>query len=629
MTFELFEAEARGLVEGACRTLAYPEVDYGFEVPPDPGLGELSCNIPFRLAKALSRTPFEIAQSIVNSLNPSGFVSVGSVYAHPTGYLNFRVNYDWLIPATLQAIFREDWATLDIGGGKRVAVEHTSVNPNKALHLGHIRNVILGDTIARILARTNHRVTVLNYVDDTGSQVADLLVGFLYAKYPLEPPEGMKFDQYCGDRVYVGVNRLYATNPDLMEAKKAVLRGLEEGVGEAFELGRKIIDRVLRDNLRTCWRVGARYDLLNWESHILKSGLWDQAFQLLKERGLLRYETEGEYAGTWCFIEKGSKPHVLVRSDGTRVYEAKDIAYAAWKLGGLRDPFNYQPYAQQPDGTTLWTTALDGEPAPHRFGNADVAITLVDVRQSDVQSLVGRAAEALLGHSKSYIHLAYEIVALSKRTAESLGIETEGRAMVQMSGREGKYVNVDPFLDRLKARAKEEAAKRNPGASEEWLDSVAEAIAIATLRYEMLKQDLGKVIVFDIEEAMRLEGDTGPYLQYTYARASSIIRKAGEFEPNLRPAPGELRDPYEERLILWLSKFRRTLGMCATRLDPHPLARYAHTLATTFNEYYERTPILKEAIPRLRATRLTLVEAFRKTFRCTLELLGIPALERI
>ena len=631
MTFRRFRDSVRESVEAALRSLGAAGVDFSVEVPPDPSLGDLAVNAPFRAAKVLRKSPAEIAESIALLISRDRPPPIKSVAAHPSGYVNFFADPVELAQGTLSAAL-SGWR-VDVGGGRKVSVEHTSVNPNKALHVGHARNLVLGDSLARLLSEVGYRVEVLNYVDDTGVQVADVLVGMLYLGMPEEPPDGTKYDAYCGDQVYVKVNEAYESRPDLLEKRREVLAQLERGSGPAAELASRVIPRVLRAQLETCWRLGARYDLLNWESHVLRAGLWEAAFRRLKEAGAVKFVEEGELAGCWVLQAPGEgEEKVLVRSDGTTVYAAKDIPYAAWKLGLLPDPFSYRKFAVQPDGTVLWTTDLGGGEADHpAFGSSDVAITVIDVRQSRVQGFVSYAVELLgRGSGKRYIHLGYDVVALSRRTAEALGMEVpEGRQIVHMSGRKGTYVNVDDVLDALRSRAEAEVRKRNPGAPEDWVRRTAEAVAVGALRYQMLRQDPDKILVFDLDEALRIEGSTGPYLQYTYARASRIIEKAGGVAGASREALATLTSAEEVGLIKVMSRYDLELEAAARELSPKRVAVYAYEMAEAFNAFYERHRVLQEPDELRRSARLALVGSFRALMGRLLSLMGIEPLDRI
>ncbi len=616
--------EARKLIDEA---LGEGRIEFDVSEPTVAGMGDIASNVAFSAAKVLRKPPGEIAAELVRKVKPS--VLFERVEAHPKGYINFTINYPVYATKLLERVLSREFGRLDIGRGKKVVVEHTSVNPNKALHIGHARNVVVGDTVARILKRAGYDLSVLNYIDDTGVQVADIIVGFLYLGMKPEI-EGTKFDHYCGDEVYVKVNEAYEESPEVLERRKEVLKQLEEGEGPIAEFAEKVIKRVVEEQLKTCWRLGAEYDLLNWESHILRTGYWREVFEELKRRGFIELAEEGKYAGCWVIKGQEGEEKVLVRSDGTAVYAAKDIPYAAWKLGLLEDRFGYDVFAEQPSGGKLWTTVARGGKREHpRFNDGDMAITIIDVRQSRVQKFVSMAVKALGGEGKEYVHLGYEVVALSKDTADELGVKVkEDREFYHMSGRKGLYVNVDDVLDELERRAREESRMRNPDGDERWIAGVGRKVAVGALRYALLKQDLEKIIVFDMKEALRLEGDTGPYLQYSLARAYRILEKAGQFEP--RPDLGKHLVAEEERaLVLMMSKYEKVLLEAVKNLSPKRLANYARELAVSFNQFYEKRPVLQEKDERVRSARLALVKAYTELYSDLLEAMGIPPLERL
>ncbi len=617
-------SEARRLVEEALGGL---ELKFDVSEPTVAGMGDIACNVAFSAARAFGKPPAEVARELVERIEvPKLFERVE---AHPKGYINFFLNYPFYASRLLERVLKGEFGRLDVGRGRKVVLEHTSVNPNKALHIGHARNVVVGDSMARMLRRAGYELSVLNYIDDTGAQVADVIVGFLYLGMELEK-EGVKFDQYCGDEVYVKVNEAYERDPGLLERRKEVLKQLEEGKGPIAEFAEKVIRRVVEEQLKTCWRLGAEYDLLNWESHILRTGYWDEVFEELKRKGFVELAREGKYAGCWVIKGEEGEEKVLVRSDGTAVYAAKDIPYAAWKLGLLEDRFGYEVFTKQPSGRELWTTVPEGGRREHpTFNGGDIAITIIDVRQSRVQRFVAMATKALGGEGKKYVHLGYEVVALSKDTVKELGMSVkEDREFYHMSGRKGLYVNVDDVLDELERRAREESRARNPREDEAWIADVGRKVAVGALRYALLRQDLDKIIVFDLKEALRLEGDTGPYLQYSLARAYRILEKAGSYAP--RPELGGYLTTDEERaLVLLMSKYEKALLEAVKNFSPKRLANYARELAVTFNQFYERRSVLQEEDERVRLARLTLVEAYTKLYSDVLELLGIPPLKRL
>ena len=634
MKFKEFREEVASVTERARVALGYPRIELDLALPPDPRYGDLSSSCPIRIAKSVGQKPGEVAVKMADRImaDSNSCRYIASVSAHPGGYLNFSINYARFAFDSIEEARRPGpVGASDSGRAISVAVEHTNVNPNKALHIGHARNLVLGDSLVRVMRHLGHPVRALNYVDDSGAQVADIIVGFRFLGFSDQAPPGVKFDCYAGDSVYVNVTREYGNNPALAEKRSAVLKAIEEGKGELAEYARGIVDRILRDQLLTCWRLGAAYDLLNWESQIVHSGMWESLFEQMKRKGLVKFEASGENAGCWVIPDPATgEQKVVVRSDGTAVYVAKDIPYAAWKIGLVEDPFRYAKYVdQQPGGGPLFTTTLDAGGGRESFAGSDTAITLIDTRQSYLQRIVGKVLEEMApGSSKRYLHRGYEVVALSKRTAAGFGLSIEGD-FAHMSGRKGIYVNVDSMLGALKKKAVEETRKRNPKESAQWVDGVAEALAVAALRYELLKQDPDKMIVFDIEESLRFEGDTGPYLLYTYARARRILDKT-EGRPHIDMGSAQkLSKPLEKALLKQLSMLDEAVATAGEYLSPKEVARYAHELAFSFNEFYENVHVNQEPDAALRDARLALVDAASRVLAQTMTLIGLPTRSRI
>ena len=613
MSYGALLDEADGIIRNALDELGYPAVRFSVE-PSREGHGDASSNVAFLLAKELRQSPREAAEAVAGACRAGGLVR--SVEAHPSGYVNMHADWDRLSGAILDQCVRDGYGSSSSGSDTRVSVEHTSVNPNKALHIGHVRNIVVGDVISRILRKSGHTVKVLNYIDDSGLQVADVVLGFTRLGFATEPPGGEKFDAYCGDQVYVGTTQEYEKSPALQEARQEILREIEQGETESARMAEQVTRRVLAAQLQTCWSMGVRYDLLNYESQIVRSGLWGRTFERLKEEGLATLETDGDNAGCWVIGEK-----VIVRSSGTATYMAKDIPYAAWKLGLLEDPFGYEEYpGGQPGGTTLYQSTLEGGRSMD-FA-AERVITVIDTRQASLQKAVSETVARLSpGGEGSYVHLGYEAVTLSPGTARQLGMETGKRA--QMSGRRGIYVGADAVYDMLCERAAAETTKRNPGMDAETLGAVSRAVAVGTIRYEMIRQDLGRPIVFDLERSTSLEGDTAPYLLYSHARACRILEKAPG-SPDHQADLSVLEADRERDLMRLLGMYGMTIEGASANLAPKVVARYCHDLAVAFNAFYESSRVIGAGGP-LENARLCLVDAFGAVIRDALSVLGIEA----
>lgn len=550
----------------------------------------------FALAKELRKPPQAIAEELKARLDLPPFVEevipVG-------GYLNFRIRTEDLLKEALRP--KEPFPKRE----GLVLIEHTSVNPNKELHVGHLRNIALGDSLARILDYAGRRVLVLNYIDDTGRQAAETL--FALRHYGLTWDGKEKYDHFAG-KAYVRLHQ-DPEYPNLQGGIEEILHALEQG-----EL-REDVNRILLAQMATMKALNAHYDLLVWESDIVRAGLLEKALRILEQSPHVFRPTEGKYAGALVmdagpFIPGLEDPYfVLVRSGGAATYYAKDIAFQFWKMG-LLEGLYFQPY-ENPYYPALRTSAPEGEPYTPR---ARETINVIDVRQSHPQALV-RAALALAGHpelAEGAFHLAYETVLL------------EGK---QMSGRKGLAVSVDEVLEEAERRALAVIEEKNPDhpAKEE----AARMVALGAIRFAMVKTEPRKQIDFRYAEALSFEGDTGPYVQYAHARAHSILRKAGEWgEIDLAQAT-----PYERELALALLDFEEAVLEAAEEKTPHVLAQYLLDLSASWNAYYNAkedgrpaTPVLT-APPGLRELRLGLVRSLQETLKTGLSLLGIPAPE--
>jgi len=627
LTFALVLDEIKGNMEKILDDLGVSGVPYSVE-PAKPGFGDATCNAPFLLSGRLKKAPQEIAEQIAERYRDLDGRLVSGVEAHRSGYVNFDADMGALGEITIKSSAGDGYGAADVGKSSRIVVEHTSVNPNKALHIGHVRNIVIGDTVSRILRKANYDVTVLNYVDDSGLQVADVVLGFKRLGFPEEPPANTKFDHYCGDEVYVRTTERYAEQPELEQARKDILKEIEDGTSETAAFADSVTKRVLEGQLRTCWNLSVTYDCLNYESQIIHSGLWGAIFEKLKSMSLIELESEGKNAGCWVIRGDGKEEDkVVVRSNGTATYIAKDIPYAAWKLGLVDDPFHYREYGtRQPGGKVLWQTTLDDTGVKKEF-TGDRVVTVIDSRQSRLQKIVTVLMDRFKSSAGAYVHLGYESVTLSPDTAKALGIETGGK-QAQMSGRRGLYVSADAVYDMLIERSSAETRKRNPDLSGPEILDIARIVSVGTLRYEMIRQDLDKTISFDLAKSLSLEGDTAPYIQYAHARASRILEKAGappDFDADYSLLDGE----YERALIRQIGLFGSAVSDSARNLSPKVVARYCHDLAVAFNSFYERVKVLDSDSPELANARTCLVSSFSMTLRKALALLGIAAPDRM
>lgn len=598
-----------------------------FEIPPSE-FGDLSSSISFHICRFTHQDPLKIAKEIVSEISLPRYVEKIEAVR---GYINFFFDWNTLSREILREIIeKEDFGKPRIEK-KRIMIEHTSVNPNKALHIGHVRNAVLGDSLARFLKFLGHDVVVANYIDDTGTQIADIILGFEFLGFS-PPKEGMKLDHYCGNVVYVSVNKMYEENPTLLEKRKFILKKIEEGNNEIARKTRKLCEEVLKSQLQTLWRMNIYYDLLNWESDILHAGFWDEAFRTMKEREMVKYVEEGKKKGCWVlklqqpeFQKLRDREKILVRSDGTVVYAGKDIAYAMWKHGLIKKDFNYYPFTLQPNNRILWSTTSKRVEYPHpKFNEVDISINVIDERQSYEQSIV-KSVISELGKEKDYIHYAYGVVSLSRKTARKLGIETdESKQFVHMSGRKGWFVNVDDLLDTLYRKVYLETKRRHPKKGEEFWRKVSEAITISTIRYELLKYSPNRIITFDIEKAINLKENTAIYLLYTYARMNGVLRRAKR-KKLVYEKGGEL-EPEEKNLVRRLMRYPRVIKETAETLRMDRLCEYIYNLHKTFNIFYAKHRIIGVDDEDF---RLSLVTSTKKVSDDIFHILGMTPLERI
>ncbi|MBI4167580.1 MAG: arginine--tRNA ligase [Candidatus Aenigmarchaeota archaeon] len=448
-----------------------------FESPPDPEYGDLATTICFSMAKTQKKPPFKIAEELVKGIKLPKNSLIEKVEARG-GYINFFFNRAKLAKIVIAETTKKAYGKPK-AESERVIVEHTSVNPNKALHVGHIRNSCLGDSIVKILKFAGCKVQEINYIDDSGSQLADIIVGFKFLDIPLTTD--MKFDQYCGNEVYVRVNKIYETRPELQSKRGLIIQQVEQGNNETSKFAGRIVKKILEAQLKTLQAMGINFDLLVKETSVLGSKLWEDAFRMLRKSNAVYKERDGKNAGCWL-LKLSSRPEfanlenadkILSRSDGTVLYTGKDIAYAMWKHGILDDKFRYELFS----GRT-WITSAEGR-KKSGFGAADKTVTIVDVRQSYAQDVVAAALDMMAGKKVDYNHYDYGVVTLSRKTSEQLGFEGEQ----QMSGRKGLFVNVDDVLAILERKAYEETKKRNAAEDEKWLRETSKKIARSALRY--------------------------------------------------------------------------------------------------------------------------------------------------
>lgn len=614
-------------------------VNVALEQPASVDHGDYSSNIAMQLARTLRKAPLAIAELIIAELKASG--SVGGLLqraeAAAPGFINMYI--DWRV-----------WAGADFAlpqaGGEKVIVEHTSVNPNKSMHIGHLRNSCIGDALVRMLRHTGHTVEVHNYVDDLGNQLADTVVGLL--NIPLAG-EHVRFGDYCWD-IYAEINKEYAQHPESVNRRTEILHALEQGSGNTAWIGNLVAGQIVKEHVEEMRGFGIGYDLLVWESSILKEGFWNSAFDLLAQTEVFVQETEGKLAGCWILKQPAGegtaqntedehqKDKVLVRSNGILTYTAKDIAYHLFKFGLLDKDFTYSEF-----NSGLWTTGLTGEVQP--FGHADRVVNVIDYRQEYPQAMVKQAFQALgyTEQAERLHHVSYGVVSLSPASAAGLGIDISGgRSSYAMSGRQGIGIKVTELV-RLMENTIEATRSDKNGLS-------SRLIATAAIRYYLLRFNLGTEIVFDFKQAMEVSGNTGVYLMYAYARASRVLSKGSALRVSsdssgndgtnsangsdstcgkkVLPLFPQQLDSAEHALLRQLSLWQDTLYSASRELTPNTICSYAHSLASLFSNFYSACPILKGGDTSI-AFRLWLTRSFRDTLGEALDVLGLPKPERM
>jgi arginyl-tRNA synthetase len=607
------------------------------EQPRQSDFGEMAVPAAFQLAKQLRQAPRRIAAELAAEIGP--IAGVAAVEVAGNGYVNIRLDRGALGEALLRGEAEEAAPE-----GEKVIVEHTNINPNKAAHIGHLRNATLGDTFVRMLRARGQRVEVQNYIDNTGVQVADVVVGFHYLRN--QTPEDVKalladpavrFDYYCWD-LYAHTSSYYKDHPEALEWRSATLHSIEAGAGELAEMAHLVADAIVEAHLATMLRLGVEYDVLPRESEILHLQFWASAFALLKERQAIYRETEGKNAGCWVMPGLSEEGKVIVRSDGTVTYVGKDIAYQLWKFGLLGKDFYYRPLQTYADGRVLWVTTSEPVETAPRFGHGSRVYNVIDARQSYLQDVVVAGLRGLgyTAQADQSVHFSYEMVALSPRCCAELGIplseEDRARPYVEVSGRKGLGVKADDLMDTLIAKALEEVASRHAEASAEEQKRVASQIAIGALRYFLLKFTRTSVIAFDFQEALSFEGETGPYLQYAAVRARNILRKLEERGESLPDFAAELsreamaRQLQSEdfwKLLLAASKADSAVEEAVAAGEPAHVAKYAFQLAQAFNNFYHQYPIIHEENRERKVFLLWMTEFFRRQLERTAGILGI------
>jgi len=630
------------------------------EQPPKVELGDLAFPFCFELAKVVMKAPRQVAAEIVGHIG--ALPGVNKVHVAGPGYINVFFRRDVFFRQLFLSAKSPNQA--ERASNEKTILEHTNINPNKAAHIGHLRNAVLGDTFARLLRFGGEQVEVQNYIDDTGVQVADVVVGFQHLeKKTLAEVQAIndKFDYYCWD-LYARVSAFYEQSTDKAELRSDTLKLIEEGNNEAAELARYVSHRIVQCHLSTMGRLGIEYDLLPKESDILHLKFWNYAFELLQEHGAIHLETSGKNLGCWIMrvgdrssardaktskasdLSEHDEDKIIVRSNGTVTYVGKDIAYQLWKLGLLGLDFFYHPFYRYPHGHVAYMTNSEGNQGVEKpsFGRGTRVYNVIDSRQSYLQNIViaGLRALGFDAQAKRSTHFSYEMVALSPRCCEDLGIqlsdEDRQRPYVEVSGRKGLGVKADDLIDSLIERSLQEVTSRHADLPDAETRQIAIVIAVSALRYFLLKYTRNSVIAFDFREALSFEGETGPYVQYAVVRAKNIFRKVEAADPGCREADVQqailegkadafLKNLDDElwKLVYLAAQLESSVRLSILTAEPAAVAKYLFTLAQAFNNFYHKHRIIAEPDPIRKRVLLALTRIIRDQLEQGLGLLGI------
>ncbi len=650
--------KVRQMVSEALQRSFSLQIDIAIEYPPRPEFGDMATPVAFEAAKIVKKPPRAVAQEIVAAIVKPP--EIERIELAGGGYINIFFDRSEYMRSLLLKIELPSARTKR--KTTKVIVEHTNINPNKAAHIGHLRNAVLGDTLSRILTFLGYIVEVQNYIDDTGVQVADLVIGFLHLlKINIEKIREIdgRFDHYCWD-LYAQVTAHYEKDSESEilrdELRARTLKDIEEGNNPTAELASHCARRIVNHHLVTMRRIGVGYDLLAWEGHILAMKFWEKALVLLKENRAISFCEEGKNKGCWVMnlpvisdsevVDESEK--IIVRSNGTVTYVGKDIAYQLWKFGLLGKDFFYTKWYSYDDGRDLWSTSLKTAEGSHpSFGKADRVYNVIDVRQSYLQRIVkeGLRLTGFPEEADNSIHFSYEMVALSPRCAMEMGFEIseeeERKPYVEMSGRKGQGVKADDLLDKLFERALAEVRARNRDLDPETVEDVAMKVASGALRYFMLKFTRNKVISFDFEDALNFDGETGPYIQYSVVRARNIFNKMKEREGfredsiermseriSFDSLEGQsLQDHWE--IVMFISQFEEIVAHAAVSLELSAIAKYCFTLSQKFNSFYQKYPVMQEKNPRIKELRILITHLFISRLSRALDLMGIEIPSRM
>ncbi|MFA6423392.1 MAG: arginine--tRNA ligase [Patescibacteria group bacterium] len=611
------------------------DVTAQFNTPPNEEMGDFSTAAPFSLAKKMGKNPMEIAEELTSELEGK-INNISKITISEPGYLNFFIDYPNFGKTIINNIIDQKTILTNSSKGEKISIEHTGVNPNKAMHIGHLRNSIIGDIITRLYKNNGYTTETLNYIDDTGIQVADIVTALLYLDEPIygendnfndiwdKWDKTIPFDYFCWD-LYARFHQMMEHDEKYLELRKKVFTNIEKGTSEIAKFAKEVSTKIIEAHINTCSKLNINFDLLIWESDILAKKLWDETFELLKETGTIVKEEEGANAGCWVVkaggVEKKddeqfSKDKILIKSDGSLTYTAKDLAFQIWKLGKLKNNFDYKKW----NDTNIITTTSNGE-SNNEIGHADKIICVIDYRQSYPQEIIKEILLKLgfIKDKNDYYHLSYGVVNLTENAAHEIGIDQTEKS-VSMSGRKGIGIKADDLIDLTIKKISEKSKVKD----------IASELANSAIRFYMTKHTLNQNINFDFEDALRATGESGIYLSYCYARATNILKKA-EFTDLKEYEIAEITSA-EKNLIKLLSESDKYILNCIDDLDISKICRFTFELCSAFSEFYEQDnakPIIKLDNENLKNYRLSLVKSFTIVLNDYFKILGINPLEKI
>jgi arginyl-tRNA synthetase len=587
---------------------------------PKKEFGDISSSIGFKLARIMKTSPHIAAEKLVQHMSKGMLIkNVNEL----DGYINAFIDEQSYARLVIESVLSEGdfYGSSNMGSGKKVIVEYPSVNPNKPWHIGHLKNALLGDAVSNILEFCSYNVEREDYIDDLGLQVAESLWGYIN----LGDKPDKKFDQWVGEE-YVKVNKMLEQDKEKISKEiDELLKKIEDPSTKEAKIRREFAEECVRAQYETAFKYRCYHNILIWESDIVRARLLERAIKMLEESGSIEKPSEGKYANCIVanleklgeiFEELGKMEEnrkVLIRSNGTATYLAKDLAFHMWKFGIIKGDFLFEEFMKQPNGKVLYTSSDKGTDMD--FGNADMVINVIGSAQQHEQLML-KALLYVSGHeekAKNLIHLSYGEVELE-----------EGSLHGRSGGWIGKDKNytADDLLDEVSSKAE---LFTKDQVSEEEKKRIAFEVALGAIKFDFLKSSPEKKTIFSWERALNFEANSGPYCMYTYARAAKILEKAGAFDHG-KINYSKLERSYDFELLLALGEAQEYVERACSELRPNIIADYLLSISSLFSKFYENMPVLKSEAQEL---RLGIVYSTKQVISNMLKLLGIMPIERI